>query len=60
MYILQIEIDDSKTCVKFTPLQYKRIYYSRLQSLKLVMLNQLDAICLLQMRTRNWQDVATQ
>ena len=52
---LQVEND---TCVKFTPSQYKSIYYLRLQHplIRNSSTNELDALCLLQMRTRNWQN----
>ena len=50
---LQMESDGGDTCVNFTPSQYITIYHSRLQTRDS---NQLDAMCLLQMRTRNWQD----
>ena len=54
MCILQME-NDGDTCVKFTPSQYRRIYYSRLQYPVKTNSTHLDAICLLQMRTLSWQ-----
>ena len=48
-----MESDGGDTCVNFTPSQYITIYHSRLQTRDS---DQLDAMCLLQMRTRNWQD----
>ena len=48
-----MESDGGDTCVNFTPSQYITIYYSRLEAGDS---DQLDAMCLLQMRTINWQD----
>ena len=48
-----MESDGGDTCVNFTSSQYITIYYSRLQEGNS---DQLDAMCLLHMRTRNWQD----
>ena len=46
------------SCVSFTPSQYISIYHLRLQDNNLIRpFNQLNALCLLQMRTRGWEDV---
>ena len=55
MCILQME-NDGGICIMFTPSQYRSIYYSRLQNSPIQKSDQLDAICLLRMRTRNWQN----
>ena len=47
--------EDGKSCIQFTPLQYISIYYSRLQHEFIKTSGQLNAICLLILRTRNWQ-----
>ena len=49
-----MEEDSSRSCVKFTPCQYKKIYYSRLPMNKST--TELDALCLLQAGAINWQD----
>ena len=46
--------DGDVTCVNFTPSQYITIYYSRLPTRNSD--DKLDAMCLLHMRTRNWQN----
>ena len=48
-----MEEDISRSCVKFTPCQYKKIYYSRLPMNKST--TELDALCLLQVGARSWQ-----
>ena len=49
-----MEEDGSNACVKFTPSQYRtNFYYSRLPLNKTA--DELNAICLLQKRTVNWQ-----
>ena len=53
--ILQTAIDNN-TCVNFTPLQYRTIYHSRLRDLHIKESDELDSICLLKMRTLNWQN----
>ena len=50
--------NDAKACVKFTPLEYIRIYHSRLQDKNHLIIresNELDATCLLRMRMHSWQ-----
>ena len=55
-YVLQIK-DNRSPCVNFTPCQYKNIYYSRLPRRRDTPSgHELDALCLLQMAARNWQN----
>ena len=53
MHILQMKEYKSRSCVKFTPCQYKKIYYSRLPMNESI--TEMDALCLLHMGARNWQ-----
>ena len=47
--------EDNSSCVKFTPCQYRKIYYSRLpESVNIA--DKLDVLCLLQLGARNWQN----
>ena len=57
MCILQMKEDNGHPCLKVAPCQYKKIYYSRLPMNK--SFDELDALCLLQLAARNWQDKKT-
>ena len=48
--------ENGDSCVRFTPTQYISIYHSRLQDNNLIVSDTVNALCLLQMRTRGWQD----
>ena len=53
--IFQMDEDSNGSCVKFTPSEYQHIYYSRIPVKKSAM-DDLNAICLLQRKTINWQN----
>ena len=55
-YTFQVNQNDVTPCVTFTPCQYMKIYYSRLPLSSNSSPVGLDALCLLQMGARKWQD----